>query len=190
MIAGIDEAGRGPLAGPVVAAVVVLSKRRVVHGIDDSKVLSAGRRADLAVEIRAKAVAYGVGWADAAEVDAINILQATFLAMRRALLAMPYTPSRLLVDGNRLPSLQGFGFAGDARAIIRGDARRRCIGAASILAKTTRDHFMNQAHELYPSYQFCDHKGYATADHRRLLALHGPCPLHRRSFNDDANFAP
>jgi ribonuclease HII len=182
MIAGIDEAGRGPLAGPVVAAAVILNRRRRIDGLDDSKVLDAPTRSRLAVLVRRRAIAYGIGWADASEIDAMNILQATFLAMRRALLAMPVGASVVLVDGNRLPQLGGLGRDVAGRAIIRGDASEACISAASILAKTTRDLYMDQMHTLYPSYDFVSHKGYATPDHRRRLALHGPCPLHRRSF--------
>jgi ribonuclease HII len=181
-IAGIDEAGRGPLAGPVVAAAVILRARRPIEGIADSKQLSAGERQRLSVLIRRDALCFGIGWADHAEIDALNILQATFLAMHRAILAMPLLPDHVLIDGNRLPRLTGLGKALTARAIIGGDARHAAIGAASILAKTARDHYMNQMHAVYPEYCFSDHKGYATPDHQRLLAQHGPCPLHRRSF--------
>lgn len=181
MIAGIDEAGRGPLAGPVVAAAVILSRRHGIRGIDDSKSLDAEVRYRLARRIRSGCVAYGVGWADAAEIDALNILQATFLAMRRAILALPVDCAEFLVDGNRLPDFSGVAMR-SARAIIRGDATEKCIGAASILAKTVRDTYMDHAHSIYPSYQFAVHKGYPTPAHRQLLAQHGPCPLHRRSF--------
>ena len=181
MIAGVDEAGRGPLAGPVVAACVILSPRHGIRGIDDSKALDAPTRHRLAAKIRTGCVAYGVGWADAAEIDALNILQATFLAMRRAILALPVACAEFLVDGNRLPDLAGFGRV-TARAIIRGDCREKCIGAASILAKTVRDTYMDHVHSIYPSYQFSVHKGYPTPVHRALLVQHGPCPLHRRSF--------
>jgi len=182
MIAGVDEAGRGPLAGPVVAAAVVLPSPNVIRGIGDSKTLSPLMRLELAAEIRARALAYGVGWADPSEIDALNILQATFLAMRRAILALSVTPSQVLVDGNRLPLLSGLGAQFSGRAIVRGDASVACIGAASILAKTERDAFMEQIHTVYPSYGFSDHKGYPTPSHRRLLIHHGACPLHRRSF--------
>ena len=181
MIAGVDEAGRGPLAGPVVAACVILARRHGIRGIDDSKALDSQTRHRLASKIRNGCVAYGVGWADAAEIDALNILQATFLAMRRAILALPVPCVEFLIDGNRLPDFAGFG-AVSARAIVRGDASEKCIGAASILAKTVRDTYMDHAHSIYPSYQFSDHKGYPTQAHRQLLSLHGPCPLHRRSF--------
>jgi ribonuclease HII len=182
VIAGIDEAGRGPLAGPVVAAAVILTPRRPIAGLADSKTLSPAARTRLALQIRTRSVAFGIGWADAAEIDALNILQATFLAMRRAILALPVMPSMVLVDGNRLPPLGGFARPVLGRAIVRGDASEACISAASIVAKTVRDLFMDQMDKLYPSYQFADHKGYPTAAHRRLLNLHGPCPLHRRSY--------
>jgi ribonuclease HII len=181
-IAGIDEAGRGPLAGPVVAAAVILRARRPIAGVADSKQLSAEEREHLSVIIRRDALCFGIGWADHAEIDALNILQATFLAMHRAILAMRLVPDHVLIDGNRLPKLTGLGKPLTARAIIRGDARHAAISAASILAKTARDDYMNQMHTVYPEYCFSDHKGYATKDHQRLLAEHGPCPLHRRSF--------
>jgi ribonuclease HII len=181
-VAGIDEAGRGPLAGPVVAAAVILRPGRPIRGVADSKTLSPEERTLLGAIIRRDALCYGIGWADRAEIDALNILQATFLAMRRALLAMTLTPDHVLVDGNRLPHLGGLGKAVTARAIIGGDATEPAISAASILAKTARDTYMNQMDTIYPSYSFADHKGYCTLDHQRLLELHGPCPLHRRSF--------
>jgi len=181
-IAGIDEAGRGPLAGPVVAAAVILRPGRPIAGVADSKVLSAAARAELSVIIRRDALCFGIGWADRAEIDALNILQATFLAMRRALLAMPLTPDHVLVDGNQLPQLGGLGKSLTARAIVGGDAKEPAISAASILAKTARDNYMNHMHTLYPEYCFSSHKGYATANHHRLLEAYGPCPLHRRSF--------
>ena len=181
-IAGVDEAGRGPLAGPVVAAAVVLRPGRGIPGLADSKVLSAETRAELAVEIRRRAFCYGVGWAEPAEIDALNILHATFLAMRRAVLAMHLCPHKLIVDGNRLPRLEGLGAAVTARAIIGGDATEPAISAASILAKTARDEYMEQMDTLYPQYAFASHKGYATREHRRRLSEHGPCRLHRRSF--------
>jgi ribonuclease HII len=181
-VAGVDEAGRGPLAGPVVAAAVILRPGRPIADIADSKVLTAETRSRLSVTIRRRALCFGIGWADPAEIDSLNILHATFLAMRRAVLSMACCPDVLLVDGNRLPNLGGLGSELRARAIIGGDATEAAISAASILAKTARDHYMNQMHAVYPEYAFASHKGYATALHRRLLALHGPCPLHRRSF--------
>ncbi len=181
-VAGVDEAGRGPLAGPVVAAAVILHPDRPISGLADSKVLSAETRRRLSVTIRRRAQCVGIGWADAAEIDSLNILQATFLAMRRAVLSMARRPDLLLVDGNRLPQLGGLGGVMRGRAIVGGDATEAAISAASILAKTARDHYMDQMHTLYPQYAFSSHKGYATALHRRLLTEHGPCPLHRRSF--------
>jgi ribonuclease HII len=181
-VAGVDEAGRGPLAGPVVAAAVILRPGRPIEGVADSKVLSAETRTRLSGVIRRRALCFGIGWADPAEIDSINILEATFLAMRRAVLAMTCTPDVLLIDGNRLPQLGGLGRVIRARAIVGGDATESAISAASILAKTARDHYMDQMHTIYPEYGFSSHKGYATALHRVRLAAHGPCPLHRRSF--------
>lgn len=181
-VAGIDEAGRGPLAGPVVAAAVILRPGHPIEGLADSKALSPIERATLSEVIRRDALCFGIGWADRAEIDALNILQATFLAMRRALLAMTLTPDHVLVDGNRLPHLSGLGKTITARAIVAGDATTPAISAASILAKTARDGYMNHMDTLYPQYRFAIHKGYGTPDHQRLLELHGPCPLHRRSF--------
>ena len=181
-MAGIDEAGRGPMAGPVVAAAVILRRRRPIAGVADSKVLSPGQRADLSVVIRREALCFGIGWADREEIDALNILQATFLAMRRALLAMTLTPDHVLVDGNQLPHLECMGKVLTGRAIIGGDATIPAISAASILAKTARDSYMSQMDTRYPGYSFASHKGYCTREHQRLLDLNGPCPLHRRSF--------
>jgi ribonuclease HII len=181
-VAGIDEAGRGPLAGPVVAAAVILRRGRPIDGVADSKTLSPDERTRLSIIIRESAVCFGIGWADRAEIDALNILQATFLAMRRAVLAMTLTPDHVLVDGNQLPHLGGFGVRVTARAIVGGDATEPAISAASILAKTVRDEYMNHMDTLYPAYSFASHKGYATPLHQRLLEMHGPCPLHRRSF--------
>jgi ribonuclease HII len=181
-IAGMDEAGRGPLAGPVVAAAVIFRPGRPIAGVADSKVLTPAMRGALSIAIRRRALCFGIGWADPREIDTLNILHATFLAMRRAVLSMWCRPDVLLVDGNRLPHLEGLGDGVQARAIVGGDATEYAISAASILAKTARDHYMNQMHAIYPEYDFASHKGYATAVHRRLLAQHGPCPLHRRSF--------
>jgi ribonuclease HII len=182
-IAGIDEAGRGPLAGPVVAAAVILRPGPRIAGVADSKVLSPEVRTELDRTIRRRALCFGIGWADPAEIDALNILHATFLAMRRAVLAMAVTPHRLIVDGNRLPKLEGLGCSLSARAIVGGDATEPAISAASILAKTARDQYMSRMDTVYPQYAFASHKGYATRKHRRLLEEHGPCPLHRRSFS-------
>jgi ribonuclease HII len=144
--------------------------------------LCAEERMRLSLVIRRDALCFGIGWADRAEIDALNILQATFLAMRRAVLAMTLLPDHVLVDGNRLPSLQGLGGVLTARAIIGGDATHAAISAASILAKTARDEYMNQMDTVYPEYRFASHKGYGTPTHQRLLIQHGPCPLHRQSF--------
>jgi ribonuclease HII len=182
LIAGVDEAGRGPLAGPVVAAAVIFRADAPVPGMADSKVLDAATRDRLAALIRRDALCFGIGWADPAEIDALNILQATFLAMRRAVRALALLPSHLLIDGNRLPSLAGLGGPMTATAIVRGDASEPVIGAASILAKTVRDAYMERADADYPRYGFAAHKGYPTPLHRRLLREHGPCALHRRSF--------
>jgi ribonuclease HII len=177
-IAGVDEAGRGPLAGSVVAAAVILDDARPIEGLTDSKKLSAARRAVLESEIMQQAVAWAVGEASREEIDEINILQASLLAMRRALLALAIKPGRVLVDGNRLPSLAGYSM----RAIVRGDLSESCISAASILAKQHRDRHMMDLDRLYPEYQFARHKGYPTTLHRELLLKYGVSPVHRRSF--------
>jgi ribonuclease HII len=181
-LAGVDEAGRGPLAGPVVAAAVILPLRPVMRGLDDSKRLDPAERERLEARIRTRAVAFALGWADASEIDALNILEATMLAMRRALLALPVRPACVQVDGNRLPSAEGLGLAGPMQAIVGGDGLEAAIAAASILAKTSRDRYMVAADGRYPGYGFARHKGYGTAHHLAALAQLGPCPLHRRSF--------
>ncbi|RMG58683.1 MAG: ribonuclease HII [Gammaproteobacteria bacterium] len=174
---GIDEAGRGPLAGPVVAAAVILDPEHVPEGLDDSKKLSAARRERLAIEIRDRAVAWGIGQCEVEEIDRMNILQATLLAMRRAFDALGVAPTRALVDGNRLPELPC-----PAEAIVQGDGRIPSISAASILAKVHRDALMRALHEQWPAYGFDRHNGYGTAGHLAALEAHGPCPAHRRSF--------
>lgn len=181
-IAGVDEAGRGPLAGPVVAAAVILDPRRPIDGLADSKKLGASRREQLAVDIRKHASAWSVAWADAAEIDALNILAATMLAMRRAILGLPIVPVALQVDGNRLPELRIDNEKLDGEAIVGGDAKVPAISAASIIAKTSRDRIMLRMDELYPDYEFARHKGYGTQIHRERLRQHGPCVQHRRSF--------
>ena len=181
-LAGVDEAGRGPLAGPVVAAAVMLPEARLIRGLDDSKRLSPEERERLAPRIRARALAWGLGWADAAEIDALNILEATLLAMRRALLALPIRPRIVQVDGNRAPAIADLGCAGPAETLVGGDGREAAIAAASILAKTWRDGFMVAADGRHPGYGFAVHKGYGTPEHLAALAGLGPCPLHRRSF--------
>jgi ribonuclease HII len=182
LTAGVDEAGRGPLAGPVVAAAVILDAGRPVAGIADSKVLSPARRAELAGEIRATCVAYGLGWADAAEIDSINILQATMLAMRRALVALHCLPAHVIVDGDRCPDLGGLRLDCSIEAVVKGDAKVLCVGAASILAKVARDDFMRELDDRYPGYGLAGHKGYPTAAHIAALRRLGPSPVHRRSF--------
>lgn len=182
LAAGVDEAGRGPLAGPVVAAAVILDPRRAVPGLRDSKQLSAGQRERLAVEIRGRATAWAIGWADAGEIDVLNILEATLLAMRRALLGLAILPQRVCVDGDRCPGAAMLGLACGMEAIVGGDSRVSEISAASILAKTSRDAFMTRMAGIYPDYGFERHKGYPTGDHLERLARIGPCRIHRRSF--------
>lgn len=182
LAAGIDEAGRGPLAGPVVAAAVILDTNRPIDGLRDSKKLTALRREILAVEIRQHALCWAVAWADAAEIDRLNILQATLLAMRRAILGLRVTPQCVKVDGNRLPSLEFFSVRLEGEAIIGGDDIVEAISAASILAKVQRDRMMTQYDKIFPGYGFSQHKGYGTADHREKIRKLGPCDLHRRSF--------
>jgi ribonuclease HII len=181
-VAGVDEAGRGPLAGPVVAAAVILHPERGIAGLDDSKKLAASRREELAAMIKSRALSWSVAWSDAAEIDAVNILAATMMAMRRAILGLSVFPAAVQVDGNRLPNLQFDRRFVEGEAIIGGDGRVAAISAASIIAKTTRDRFMERMDGLYPGYEFARHKGYGTEIHRERLREHGPCELHRRSF--------
>lgn len=180
--AGVDEAGRGPLAGPVVAAAVLLDPGRPVAGLADSKTLTPARRVELAAAIRARALGWGVGLCSPGEVDRLNILRATLLAMRRAILALEPQPLAVEVDGNRLPPLEGLRCAAAAVAIVGGDASRPAISAASILAKTLRDELMQQLDARHPGYGFSIHKGYPTAAHLAALDRLGPCPAHRRSY--------
>ena len=177
-IAGVDEAGRGPLAGSVVAAAVILNIRNPIPGLTDSKRLTATKRGILESEIKQKAVAWAVAEASQIEIDEINILQASLLAMKRAVLQLQTQPQIVLVDGNRLPDLQGY----EMQAIVKGDLSEPCISAASILAKEYRDRQMLDLDALYPQYQFAKHKGYPTVLHRELLKQHGACPAHRLSF--------
>jgi len=177
LIAGVDEAGRGPLAGPVVAAAVILDDQRPIAGLADSKKLSPARREALFDEIRAHALCCSVAEASVEEIDRLNILQATLLAMRRAVQGLRLKPVMVLVDGNRLPVLDV-----PAEAIVKGDARVQAISAASILAKVHRDRWCAQLHERYPQYGFAGHKGYGTAAHMAALRAHGACPEHRRTF--------
>jgi ribonuclease HII len=177
LVCGIDEAGRGPLAGPVVAAAVILDPAQPINGLNDSKKLSEKKRLALAIEIRAKALAWAVAEASVEEIDQLNILQATLLAMQRAVAALPVAPTSALVDGNRCPKL-----AIPAEAVVQGDGKIASIAAASILAKTVRDAGMLALHAQYPQYGFDRHMGYPTAAHCAALAEHGASPVHRRSF--------
>ena len=177
LVAGVDEAGRGPLAGPVVAAAVILDDLQPIKGLRDSKALGAGARERLALEIRAKALCCSLAQASVEEIDRLNILQATLLAMRRAVEGLRLVPSRVLVDGNRLPLLRM-----PAEAIVRGDSRVGAISAASIIAKVERDNMLVALHDEFPAYGFAVHKGYPTPDHLAALRLHGACTAHRRSF--------
>ena len=182
LVAGIDEAGRGPLAGPVVAAAVILDPALPIAGLRDSKKLSAKRRTLLAAEIKSRALSYAIAWADPAEIDALNILRATMLAMRRATLGLHIRPVHLQIDANRCPDFAGTGLDCSGEALVGGDDLVPAISAASILAKVARDGFMARQHQIYPQYNFASHKGYPTAEHRHALRLHGACPLHRASF--------
>ena len=177
LVAGVDEAGRGPLAGPVVAAAVILDELHPIKGLADSKKLGARTRERLFDEIRAKALCCSIAQASVEEIDALNILQATLLAMRRAVEGLRLKPNKVLVDGNRLPLLKI-----PAEAIVRGDALVKAISAASILAKVQRDRLCLALHEAHPQYGFDAHKGYPTAVHLAALREHGACVQHRRSF--------
>lgn len=177
LVCGVDEAGRGPLAGPVVAAAVILDPARPVEGLNDSKKLTARRRDALAVEIREKAVAWAVAEASVEEIDAINILQASLLAMQRAVAALQPRPASALIDGNRCPRLDC-----PASAVVGGDGKIAQIAAASILAKTVRDAGMLELHARYPGYGFDRHKGYPSPLHLKALREHGVSPVHRRTF--------
>ena len=182
-MAGVDEAGRGPLAGPVVAAAVILNPRRRIEGLADSKAITAEERDRLAPLIRARSLAWAVAWADREEIDSLNILGATFLAMRRALLGLPVCPTHIQVDGNKLPHLADLNLSCTAEAIIEGDATVAAISAASILAKTCRDAMMQNLDQCYPGFHLSVHKGYGTPLHLEALRTRVPSPLHRRSFS-------
>jgi ribonuclease HII len=177
LMAGVDEAGRGPLAGPVVAAAVILDHARPIYGLADSKVLCARERERLFDQIRARALCFSIAQASVEEIDALNILQATLLAMRRAVDGLRLVPQHVLVDGNRLPVLRM-----PAEAVIGGDARVAAISAASILAKVHRDRLCLDLHAAHPQYGFAEHKGYCTPGHLAALRQHGACHVHRRSF--------
>ena len=176
-IAGVDEAGRGPLAGPVVAAAVILRTRQRMQYLDDSKKLSASRREKLYEEIQQKSVAIGIGQASRHEIDELNILQATMLAMKRAIEDLSIIPDQVLCDGNRCPEVDV-----PVSSIVGGDSKVACISAASIIAKVTRDRIMVDLHSRYPEYGFDAHKGYPTMTHRLALRKYGPMTEHRRSF--------
>ena len=178
LICGVDEAGRGPLAGPVCAAAVILPLDLEIEGLNDSKKLSDARRRALYDVIVEQAVAYGIAMVDEKTIDEINILQATFLAMRRAVEQLAVTPALALVDGNREPDFSEI----PVRTIVKGDSLSANIAAASILAKVTRDRFMEEQDALYPEYGFAVHKGYGTRAHYDALRQYGPCPIHRRTF--------
>ena len=177
LVAGVDEAGRGPLAGPVIAAAVILDPAQPIAGLDDSKKLSAARRERLDGEIREKALAWALGRAEVEEIDRINILQASLLAMRRAVLALDPAPEHALIDGNRCPELPC-----PAEPVIGGDAKVAAIGAASILAKVARDREMIELDARFPGYGLAQHKGYPSKAHLQALERLGPTPIHRRSF--------
>lgn len=178
MIAGIDEAGIGPLAGPVVAAAVILPRNYRLHGLDDSKKIpSEAKRERLALEIKRDAVCWSVGRAEVEEIDRLNIYRAGLLAMKRAVMGLSVTPDFLLVDARTIPDCPI-----PQRGVIRGDALSASIAAASLVAKTTRDAYMVEIDKLYPGYRFAAHKGYPTREHRRLLQELGALPIHRRSF--------
>lgn len=177
IVCGIDEAGRGPLAGPVCAAAVILDKKRRINGLDNSKQLTEQRRDVLAARIKERAIAWSIGWASVEEIDTINIRQANFLAMKRAFEALSVRPTLALVDGNDPPPLHC-----RITCIIGGDAEEPCISAASILAKTARDALMVELCQQYPGYGFSRHKGYGSAAHLEALRELGPSPIHRRSF--------
>ena len=176
-MAGVDEAGRGPLAGPVVAAAVILDDLNPIVGLADSKVLTAPRREFLAGQIKAKALCFCIAQASVEEIDRLNILQATLLAMRRAVQGLRLRPAKVLIDGNRIPVLDVL-----AEAIVKGDATVPAISAASILAKVHRDDLCETMDQLYPVYGFAQHKGYGSAQHLAALRLHGPCTVHRKTF--------
>jgi len=177
LVAGVDEAGRGPLAGPVVAAAVILDPARKVRGLRDSKLMTPEQREEVAAGIRAKAIAWAFAASDVGEIDALNILRATLLAMRRAVEALAVRPAEALIDGDHCPEL-----ACRAYAIVKGDRDVPAISAASIIAKTTRDALLHDLDREYPMYGFARHKGYGTPEHLAALDRHGPCPHHRRSF--------
>jgi ribonuclease HII len=181
-LAGVDEAGRGPLAGPVIAAAAILDPGRPIAGLKDSKRLSPLQREGLALEIRRHALGFAIAAADVAEIDSLNILNATLLAMRRALEALPARPDRVMVDGNKAPQLPDLWLNCSVETIVRGDDLVPAISAASILAKTHRDALMRELDAVYPGYGFAQHYGYPTPGHLAALQALGPSPIHRHSF--------
>jgi len=180
LVAGVDEAGRGPLAGPVFAAAVILDPASRIRGLRDSKLLAPEIRAQLSEKIRQRSIAWSIAWADVEEIDALNILGATFLAMRRAVRGLGMVPDLVRIDGDRLPDLAGCCM--QAECIVRGDEAVAAISAASILAKHARDELMARMCDAYPGYRFREHKGYATEHHLEALYRLGPSPQHRSSF--------
>jgi ribonuclease HII len=180
IVCGVDEAGRGPLAGPVFAAAVILDPGRPIEGLRDSKKLTEARRDELAPIIKEHALAWAIAECSHHEIDTLNILQATMLAMRRAVEALQTVPTLALIDGNRCPQFTVTSIR--AHAVVEGDDKVHAISAASILAKTARDAALVALHQAYPQYAFDQHKGYSTALHLERLRAHGPCPVHRRSF--------
>ncbi len=178
LVAGVDEAGRGPLAGPVVCAAVILNPKNPIEGLGDSKALSEKKREQLFPLIQEHSLAWKIIFIDAKDIDRLNIFKATMEGMRRAVNELSTKPRHALIDGNKIPP----GLLCTAEALVKGDARETCIMAASILAKVARDAYMLKLHEAFPQYEFARHKGYPTAVHFEALKLHGPCPEHRRSF--------
>ena len=177
-VCGVDEAGRGPLAGPVCAAAVILPRDCVIEGLNDSKKLTERARERLFPIIKEKALAYSIAFASVEEIESINILNATFLAMNRAIDGLDIKPDYALIDGNRVPK----GINIDCETVVKGDGKSCSVAAASVLAKVTRDNLMLEYDKQYPEYQFSAHKGYGTAAHTALIKEHGPCPIHRMSF--------
>lgn len=190
LMAGVDEAGRGPLAGPVVAAAVILDEAQPIAGLRDSKQLSAAQRERLAMEIRIRARAWALGEATVAEIDTLNILQASLLAMRRALMALDLSPTQIMIDGNKAPQLVDIFPDCKVTTVVRGDSLVPAISAASILAKTHRDGLMLQLDALYPGYGLARHQGYPTAVHLAALAALGPTEIHRQSFGPVRSLLP
>ena len=177
IVCGVDEAGRGPLAGPVYAAAVILPKGYIIEGVNDSKKLSEKKREELFEKIKAESLAFSIGIATAEEIDEINILQATFLAMKRAVEGLQICPDYAMIDGNRKPNISV-----PCETIIKGDGKSASIACASILAKVSRDRYMLEMAEKYPEYQFEKHKGYGTKLHYEMLDKFGPCDIHRKTF--------